>query len=312
MKDKLELTRLIKTKISEAGFDLCGIAPVSKLEENSRVLREWCSAGMNAGMDYLSRNIEKRTDPQVILPGAKSVIITGINYFSERKQGGREVPILSIYAYGKDYHDVIREKLDPILQLISEEVPRSSCKSFIDSAPLFEKEWAVRAGLGWQGKHSIVINEKIGSFFFLGSILTTVELEYDGSQADRCGSCMKCIESCPAGAINGNRTIDARKCISYLTVDNREPVAEDDIPELGGRIFGCDRCQEVCPWNSKASPHDHPEFKLQEEVQQMDAIAWLDMTREDHKRLFRGTAVSRRKFEIFKQNVTNVTKSLRP
>lgn len=302
---------MIKAKVSETGFDLCGIAPVKTLEENGRILREWCSAGMNAGMDYLARNNDKRTDPRLVLPGARSVIITGINYFTERIQGGGETPVLSIYAYGKDYHTVIRNKLEQMLELIGIEVPGSSSKYFVDSAPLFEKEWAVRAGLGWQGRHSVVINEKMGSFFFLGGILTTAELEYDNPQADRCGSCMKCIEMCPTGAINSNRTIDARKCISYLTVDNKEPVTDAEIPKLGGRIFGCDRCQEVCPWNSHAFPHNHSEFLLTEEIRKMGATEWLNLSKEDHKRLFRDSAISRRKYEIFKQNVTNVTRSLR-
>ncbi|HLN21257.1 MAG TPA: tRNA epoxyqueuosine(34) reductase QueG [Bacteroidales bacterium] len=311
LQNKHELTTLIKNKAKEAGFDLCGIAPAGILEENASILNEWCASGMNAGMDYMSRNIDKRADPSSLLPGVRSVIVTGLNYYTERKQGGGEVPVMSVYAYGRDYHEVVMKKLQKVIKCISEIDDSTTSRAFVDSVPFFEKPWAVKAGIGWQGKHSIVINEKTGSFFFIGVILTTLALEYDSPAADRCGSCNLCMEACPTNAINKNRTIDAGKCIAYLTIDNRNPVSDEDIEKLGGRIIGCDRCQEVCPWNRHAIHHKVPDFEISEELRKMTSEQWLNLSKEDYDRLFSHSAVRRRKFEVFIQNVTNVTKFLR-
>lgn len=308
---KKDITKLIKEKAVNAGFDLCGVAPAGLLEKNGEALKEWCASGMNAGMDYMSRNIEKRIDPSLLLPGVRSVIVTGINYFTERKQGGGNIPELSIYTYGQDYHEVILKKLKVVTDYINELDSASACKAFVDSAPFFEKPWAMIAGIGWQGKHSVLVNDKIGSFFFIGIILTTLGLEYNKPAADRCGSCSLCIEACPTAAINGNRTINAGKCIAYLTIDNKVPVPENEIEKLGGRLVGCDRCQEVCPWNNHAKPHNHPEFDISEELRTMTANDWLNLSKEDYQRLFRNSAIKRRKYEVFFRNVTNVTKSLR-
>lgn len=308
---KGKLTGLIKNKARDLGFELCGIAPADILAENGEVLREWVASGMNAGMGYLSRDIEKRIDPGSLLPGAKSVIVTGLNYYTEKKQGGGDIPVISRYAYGRDYHEVIMDKLNLIVEYIGELNNNVESRAFVDSAPVLEKAWASKAGLGWQGKHSILVNSEIGSFFFLGVILTSLELEYDQPSEDHCGSCRLCIDTCPVDAINSNRTIDAKKCIAYLTIDNKVPVEKENIEKLGGRIVGCDRCQEVCPWNKHAVPHNHPEFEISEELRAMSAIDWLNLTKEDHKRLFSNSAISRRKYEVFIQNVTNVTKCLK-
>lgn len=307
--EKHIITGLIRDKARELGFELCGIAPASFLKENEEILREWLGLGMNAGMDYMARNIEKRVNPDALFEGAKSVIVTGLNYYTEKMQGGNGVPSISIYAYGQDYHDVILKKLEKISGFIFENNPGARSKGFVDSEPLLEKAWAMRAGLGWQGKHSIVINNRLGSFFFLGVVLTNLELEYDHPAEDSCGTCNECIKACPTGAINSNRTIDARKCIAYLTIDNKTSIAAGDIDKMEGRIVGCDRCQEVCPWNRSATRHNHPEFEISEELRLMTSADWLNLTREDHKRLFRNSAISRRKYEVFIQNVTNVTKS---
>lgn len=294
----------------DLGFDLFGVARAVMLDENGGVLKSWLDAGMNAGMEYMTRNNDKRINPDLLFPGTKSVIVTGLNYFTERKQR-EDVPQLSIYAYGKDYHDVILSRLDALLDYIGTLCPGSSGRAFVDSSSVLEKAWASRAGLGWQGKHSVLVNNKIGSFFFIGGIFSTVELEYDQPTSDRCGSCNLCIEACPTKAINDNRTVDARRCIAYLTIDNRVPVAEEDVEKLGGRIVGCDRCQEVCPWNSHAKPHNHPEFEISDELRNMTADDWLNLSKEDHERLFGNSAVKRRKYEVFIRNVTNVTKSIK-
>jgi len=301
---------LIKDKASELGFDLCGIAPSRSLKERETVLKKWCSEGMNAGMGYLARDIEKRTDPEYLVPGAKSLIVTGLSYYTDKQQRDPDVPILSRYAFGESYHDVIKRKLDKLFLYIKSIEPGIQGRAFVDSAPLLEKAWAVEAGLGWQGRHSVVINKELGSFFFIGTLILNTELDYDTPVTDEhCGSCRICIDQCPTKAINENHTIDARKCIANLTIENRGPIPEEILPLTGGRVYGCDKCQEVCPWNKDAKPHNNPEFNLPEEIEVMTKTDWINLTEANFKRLFKGTAIERRKYEPFMRNVTDVTKS---
>jgi epoxyqueuosine reductase len=303
------LSLQIKEKAYELGFDLCGIAHSRSLRERENVLKEWCRSGMNSGMSYLGRDIEKRIDPESLVPGVKSVIVTGLNYYTDKKQEEKNVPIISRYAYGHNYHDVIKKKLELMVAFVRKLKPDAEGRSFVDSEPLLEKAWAVEAGLGWQGRHSIVINNKIGSFFFIGIILLNVELDYDELfKENRCGNCRLCIDLCPTDAINENGTIDARKCIANLTIENREPIPEEIIPKIGGRAYGCDRCQEVCPWNKNAKSHNNPEFELRPEMKNMSAEDWLNLSREKFDRLFKGTPVERRKFEPFMNTVRIVAK----
>lgn len=300
---------LIREKAHELGFELFGIAPSSALKENGEVLRKWCAEGMNAEMNFLSREIEKRIDPGLLFPGARSVIATGLNYYNEPKQGGNGTPVLARYVYGKDYHVVIKEKLDDLISSMRSILPENSARSYVDSSPILEKAWAARAGLGWQGRHSILVNRKIGSFFFLGMIITDAELEYDEpSPQDLCGSCRLCIDACPVGAINDNRTIDARRCFAYLTIESKNPVDESIIRKFKGRAYGCDICQEACPWNTRAKQTGVEEFFISCELQKMTQDDWLNMTKEDFRRIFGQSAISRRKYDIFIKNVTNVTK----
>ena len=307
---EMNLAELIREKAYDSGFDLCGIAPARALIEREQILKDWCLAGMNGNMNYLCRNTEKRINPDFLVPGAKSVIVTGLNYFTEKKQEGEYVPVLSRYAYGKNYHDVVMEKLETLLNYIKVILPGSSGRSFVDSAPILEKAWAMEAGLGWQGRHSILINTTLGSFFFLGVIVLDTELPFDQPfTEDLCGSCRLCIEGCPTGAINENRTINASKCISYQTIENKEPAPEDMAPLMEGRVFGCDKCQEVCPWNRKAKQHSTPQFEMKEEIRLMTADDWKNLTPEQFNILFKGTAIERRKYERFMRNVTFVTNS---
>jgi len=301
---------LIKEKALELGFDLCGIAQSRSLKERENILINWCSDGMNAGMNYLSKDIEKRINPEFLVPGAKSLIVTGLSYYTENKQKEPGVPIISRYAYGESYHSVIKRKLDKLLSFIKNINPETQGRAFVDSAPLLEKAWAVEAGLGWQGRHSIVINKETGSFFFIGTLIVNIELDYDKPfTEEHCGRCRLCIELCPTSAINENHTIDARKCLANLTIENRGPIPEDIIPKTGGRVYGCDRCQEVCPWNKDAKPHKTQEFILPEEIEMMTREDWIKLSRDDFKRLFRGSAIERRKYDPFMRNVTDVTKS---
>jgi len=304
-----KLSVLIKEKSRELKFDLCGIAKVRILEENGIILKEWCNSGMNDNMKYLERDFEKRTNPELHLPGAKSIIVTGLSFNSPFGQKDPEAPILSRYTYGRDYHVVIRKKLILLLDYIKSIVPGCEGKIFVDSGTMMEKAWAVEAGLGWQGKHSIMINREIGSFFFIGEIILSINLEYDRKEeSDHCGTCRKCIDECPTRAINENRTIDARKCIANLTIENREPVPEEFISKLGRRVYGCDRCQELCPWNKNARPNNHPEFKISDEVASMTKSDWLSLTSDSFNRLFGETSMNRVKFDQFIQNVRLVLK----
>ncbi len=304
------LSLLIKEKAFDLGFDLCGIAPSKILKEHKQPIENWCSSGMNGDMNYLGRNIEKRINPGLLLPGAKSVIVTGLNYYTDKKQGGDGIPIISRYTYGINYHSVIKDKLEIILDHIRNQRPGTEGKSFVDFAPVLEKAWGREAGLGWPGRHSILINDKIGSFFFLGIIILNIDMNYDNPfTEDHCGACRLCIDSCPTGAINENRTIDARKCISYLTIESKKPVPEELVVKMERRVFGCDKCQEVCPWNKKAKPHNTSEFELPVDVELMSADDWKNLSREDFRRLFKGSSIAERKYDPFMKNVTIVTNS---
>lgn len=306
------LSSLIKGKAADLGFDICGIARIRALSERESTLKLWCEAGMNAGMSYLTRDMEKRLNPEILWTGAKSMIVTGINYFNEIKQKGPSVPLLSRYAYGINYHDVIGEKLQELQSYIMTLAPGCESKIFVDSAPLVEKGWAQEAGLGWQGRHTVVINKEIGSFFFIGELILNIDLQYDEPFAgDYCGSCRLCIDECPTGAINENRTIDARKCIANLTIENRGPIPEDIIPKLGGRVYGCDKCQEVCPWNKHIKNNSHSEFAINKEVAEMSPEEWQSLSEERFMRIFKDSAVSRVKYENLMRNIRAAIKSLK-
>jgi len=304
------LSLLIRAKAFELGFDLCGITEVKVLSENGRILEKWCEAGMNSGMHYLQRNIEKRINPGLLVPGAKSLVVTGFGYYSGIKQKDPEAPLLSRYAYGLDYHNVITSKLKMLLEFIRIYRPDCIGSVFCDSGPLLEKAWAREAGLGWQGRNSLIINPQIGSFFFIGALVLDIKLDYDKPfSGDYCGSCTACIDSCPTGAINDNHTIDARKCIANLTIENRGSIPEDLIPELGGRLYGCDTCQEVCPWNDPEKCRSHQEFMINDEIAEMTCEEWLSLKEERYLRLFPDTAVGRVKYPELMRNIRAAVKS---
>jgi epoxyqueuosine reductase len=301
----------IKTNALDLGFDICGIAKVRKLTERAAILQKWCEAGMNDNMSYLERNTEKRADPRIHFPNVRSIVVVGFSYNSELKQKDSSAPLLSRYTYGINYHDVIEGKLEKLLELVKVKAPDSEGKIFVDSDPLFEKGWAQEAGLGWQGKHSIVINKEIGSFFFIGILMLNIDLEYDKPfLKDYCGDCRICIDSCPTGAINNDRTIDARICISNLTIENRGPIPEEIIPKLGGRIYACDKCQEVCPWNRDIKPNNHPEFTINDKVADLSREEWQSLTEDQFITLFRNTTLGRIKFKDFKRNIDAAIRSM--
>ena len=300
----------IREKLPELGFDIWGIAKSRSLDEYGPHLEAWVEAGMHDKMGYLARDINKRLNPENIFPESKSLIVTGLSYYTENKQKDPEALVLSRYTYGIDYHEVITEKLEKLLSWIKSSVPGTEGRIVVDTASLLEKEWAREAGLGWQGRHSIIINKNIGSFFFIGILVLNIDLDYDTPfKKDYCGDCRICIDACPTGAINDNRKIDTRKCISNLTIENRGPIPEEIIPYLGKRVYACDRCQEVCPWNKQIEQNKTPEFVINEEIAEMSLSDWQNLSRERFTRLFSKTSMCRVKYEKLIGNIESALKS---
>lgn len=300
-------SKLIKEYAFSVGFDLCGIAQCKPLREHVERLRRWKNAGMNAGMSFLENNIELRTDPRLLLKDAKSIIVAGISYYSPAKQGGDGVPYISRYVYGNDYHAIINEKLHLLLEYILSLQPSASGKTYVDTGPVLEKAWAREAGLGWIGRHSILINKEIGSFMFLGEIILNIELQYDTPCSENnCNECRLCIETCPTGAINNDKTIDARKCISWLTIENKDPIPEEFLGQMKERIIGCDICQDVCPWNKKLKALNKDEFAISPELIKMNRSDWLTLSLEKYLELFSQSSVGRIKYERLVRNIRSV------
>ncbi|MBP8959163.1 MAG: tRNA epoxyqueuosine(34) reductase QueG [Bacteroidales bacterium] len=300
----MSLSSDIKEKAFSLGFDLCGIAPARRLSEYEQSFSKWCMEGQNDKMNWLCRDIETRINPFKLLPDALSVIVTGMDYYTDNIQIHNDVPVVSRYAFGMDYHKVVTGKLNILLEFIKSSSPGAEGKTFCDSGPIAEKLWAVEAGLGRQGKNSLLINEKKGSFFFLGVILVNISLQYDTPHDDeKCGDCTECLERCPTRAINGDYTVDARKCISNLTIENKNPIPTELAVLFGNRIYGCDLCQEVCPYNRNAKNHNHHEFDISEELKYLTKDEWLSMTEEKFERIFGNTPVSRAGFEKFRKNI---------
>ncbi len=292
------------------GFDITGIAQASPHHEDSLHIAEWIGAGKNGSMTFLERNLDKRGDVTSLVEGARSVIVAGIRYYSNEPFAGDDNYFVSRYARVKDYHQAIQEKLERVQKIIKKEVPDSVSRLFCDAGPVTEKAWAIRAGLGWRGRHSMVINKDIGSFFFLGEIVTTAEFLYDDTSArDRCGDCRLCVDACPTGAICHDRTIDARRCISYLTIEHDGDLPEEFRGLTENMIYGCDRCQEVCPWNSKAVPYTDKELGPEFPVTSLTRREWLNMTPDEFKKLFRMSPMKRTGFNKIRRNIDFVNYS---
>lgn len=301
---QIALTWKMHEILRSEGFDIFGIAPASPHHEDSQHLSEWISAGKNGAMKFIERNLDKRGDITSLVEGAKSVIVAGLRYYSNDSSAGKDNYFVCRYARVRDYHQVMEEKLDRVQKIIKKEVPGAACRVFCDSGPVTEKAWAVRAGLGWRGRHSMIINKDIGSFFFLGEIVTTAEFLYENaSSRDRCGECRLCIDACPTGAICDNRTIDARRCISYLTVEYEGDLPEEFRGKTEKIIFGCDRCQEVCPFNRKAVHYTDKELVPEFPITSLSRKDWLAMTPEDFKKMFKSSAIKRTGFKIIKRNI---------
>jgi len=305
--DKNDLSKRIKIKASELGLNLCGIARARNLEELIPGFRSWLDAGMNDIMQYLENDPEKRFNPCTLYPDAKSLVVTGLSYYSDVLQKDPEAPLLSRYTYGSDYHYVIKTKLGELYNWIKNAVPEAAGRIVVDSSSMAEKAWAREAGLGWQGRNSIIINKEIGSFFFIGILMLNLDLAYDDPiTGDHCGTCRICQDECPSGAINGDRTIDARRCIANVTIERRGPIPQELIPMLGGRVYGCDKCQEVCPWNKAPHVRSAPEFAIDDEIAVMTAEEWKNLSKEKFTRIFRKTAMKRVSYEKMMSNIKAV------
>lgn len=298
-----ELSVIIKKTAASLGFFDCGIAEAEPLIQDAERLKQWLDIGCHAGMEYMERNQDKRTDPKLLVEGAKSVIVLLYNYnpWQEIISGGLKI---SKYAYGSDYHDVIRRKLNIFCDELRKFDENVIARGFVDSAPVLERAWATKAGLGWIGKNSLLITKRKGSFFFLAEILTNLEPELDKPfGGNYCGDCSRCIDACPTQAIIAPRLIDSRNCISYLTIENKGDIPEEFRGKFENWIFGCDICQDVCPWNRFSMVHSEPEFIPGEELVTMNTVDWQNLDETNFKRLFKQSAVKRTKFSGLKRNI---------
>ena len=299
-----EISQWIKAKAEVLGFSACGIAKAAFLENDEDRFNHWLQQGNHGEMLYMARNRDKRLDPRILLPGAKSVISVLMNYFPGKNLPEKSNYKIAKYAYGKDYHSVIRDKLNLLIEELKEQLGDFQARAFIDSAPVLDKAWAEKAGLGWIGKNTCLIHPKFGSFVFIGEIITDLELQSDSHQInDLCGGCTRCIDACPTGAIIAPRLLDARKCISYYTIEYRGDLPVEEKDNFKDWIFGCDICQDVCPWNRKAKPHNESSFQPEPGMQGMDKEKWEQLTEDQFNDFFWESAVRRTKFKGLKRNI---------
>jgi len=297
-------TKIVKSTASALGFDFCGIAEAVFMEEDARKLENWLAKGYHGKMSYMERYFDLRVDPRKLVPGAKSVVTLMMNYYPsvEQREG---TPKIARYAYGKDYHEVIREKLNAFLFTLREEIGEINGRGFVDSAPVLERSWAVRSGLGWVGKNGNLIQRQSGSFFFIATLVLDLDLLHDSSFAkDYCGSCTRCLDACPTGAILPGKTIQGSQCISYYTIELKEAlIPKEDQEKFGDWMFGCDICQEVCPWNRFASPHQQKEFQPLREVLEFGKKDWAELTEEQFRKIFKDSPLKRAKWTGIRRNL---------
>lgn len=297
------LTRFIKESALNLGFSLVGIARAEKLQNESLQLEDWLQQGKHGSMKYMENHFEKRIDPTLLMPGAKSVICLGYNYYTPEKQKDALSPKISSYAYGADYHEVLKKKLFLLLEKIKTETPNIEAKICVDSVPVMERQWAARAGLGWTGKNTLLISKQKGSYFFLAEMICNIDLMYDSTVNDYCGTCTACIDACPTNALQPY-VLDAQKCISYLTIELKdEPIPTLFKGKMDNWMFGCDVCQQVCPWNRFSTPHQEPEFNPNPELLSKTKSQWEQLDLESFNQLFKNSAVKRTKFGGLKRNI---------
>lgn len=298
-------TSFIREQAISLGFSEIGISKAELLEQEAIHLKDWLDKGYHGEMNYMANHFEKRVDPRELVPGAKSVISFLFNYYTEKRQPEKTTPKISIYAYGRDYHKVIRKKLKLLYRTIRNNLGEHiEGRYFVDSGPLLERDWAKRSGLGWIGKNTLLINPKMGSYFFLAEMILNVELEYDEPISDFCGTCNKCVDACPTNAIkDGGYEMDGSKCISYLTIELKDEIPTSFKGSMEDYIFGCDICQDVCPWNRFSSPHREPAFDPKKSLMEMTDKDWVNLEEDRFDELFEGSAVKRTKYKGLKRNI---------
>lgn len=302
MSNPTENAQLIKRRAQELGFTGCGISKAEFLEDEAPRLERWLNQNHHGTMKWMENHFDKRLDPTLLVPGAKSVISFTLNYFPEKVQRG-DAPKIAKYAYGEDYHFVIKDKLRDLMNFITEEIGEVDGRAFVDSAPVLDRAWAAKSGLGWIGKHSLLLTKKEGSFFFIGELILDLELTPDPPTTDHCGSCTACMDACPTEAIVQPYVVDSKKCISYLTIELRDAIPESFAGEMNDWAFGCDICQDVCPWNRFSKPHSEPRFNPKPELLDMKREEWMEITRDVFNEVFRRSAVKRTKYEGFVRNL---------
>ncbi len=302
-------TDFIKATAKELGFSYCGIAKAEFLEDEAPRLEEWLKRGYHGSMSYLENHFDKRLDPTRLVHGAKSVISLVYNYYPEKDLAQENSGDLKIakYAYGEDYHFVIKDKLKNFLITIQEEIGDVSGRAFVDSAPVHERAWAQKSGLGWIGKNSLLLNRSMGSFFFLAELMIDLELEYDGPIKDYCGTCTACMDACPTDAIPQPYVVDGSKCISYFTIELKEEIPAEVKGKFENWIFGCDICQDVCPWNRFSQPHKEVRFQPHSDLDKMKPQDWKEITHDVFEKLFKKSALKRTKLEGLKRNILFVS-----
>lgn len=303
MNTKERYAQLIKTKAKELGFSYCGISKADFLEEEAPRLESWLNAHMHGEMNYMENHFDKRLDPRVLVPGARSVISLLYNYYPEKKQRTDTYKI-SKYAYGTDYHFVLKDKLKDLLRFIQQEIGEVNGRVFTDSAPVLEKAWAAKSGLGWVGKNNNLIRKSKGSFYFIAELISDLELETDHAVTNHCGSCTACIDACPTEAIEAPYLVNGSKCISYLTIELKDEIPKEFQDKLEDWIYGCDVCQDVCPWNRFSQPHAQPLFNPRPELLEYDKNQWKELTQELFNELFKKSAVKRTKYSGLIRNIT--------
>lgn len=311
----------IKAEALRLGFSACGVARAEAVDEKtSEAFRRWCAQGMQAGMNYMGNHTDKRLDPRLLMEGTRTIVSVALNYYPAR-QLGKDQYQFAWYAYGKDYHDIMKMKLQALQTFICREYPPSTAHSplseehapfplqsriFCDTAPVLERYWAYRAGLGWIGKNTQLIIPHAGSCFFLGEIFLNVEVDkYDTPQEDRCGNCRRCMNACPTKALERPYLLNSRRCLSYLTIENREKIPPAEGKKMGNKIYGCDDCQKACPWNRFAAPCRTPELQPSDRFMQMEIEDWQVLTEDQYRTLFKGSAVKRAKYAGLMRNISS-------
>ena len=303
MLDKYKLSERIKSEALSIGFLSCGISKAEFLSEEAPKLESWLKSGFNGEMSYMERNFDKRLDPRLLVPDCKSVISLLFNYYTEKKSKKDNDPKISSYAYGKDYHFVVKDKLRELLSIIKTLVGEVNGRVFVDSAPVMDRAWAKKSGLGWIGKNTNLISKKTGSFFFIAELILDLELEYDHSTTDHCGSCTACIDSCPTNALATPYKMDATKCISYATIELKNNIPDSFKDNMRGWIFGCDICQDVCPWNRFSKNHNEPSFEDKKNIANMSKNQWEDLTKEVFEKIFKDSPIKRAGYSGIKRNI---------